>query len=110
MMPISKSKPTAGVLQEAIRRIVDVADPEKIILFGSLAREDASLDSDIDLLVIKSRVHRRRLAQRIYLALLGLGHPVDVVVATPADVERFGHSQALVISTAMREGRVVYNA
>ncbi|MGY4706916.1 hypothetical protein ACVNPS_04065 [Candidatus Bipolaricaulota sp. J31] len=30
--------PIDGVLDEVIRRIVEVADPEKIILFGSAAR------------------------------------------------------------------------
>lgn len=42
------------VLTEILRRIVDVARPEKIILFGSTARGDRGPDSDLDLLVIKS--------------------------------------------------------
>ena len=42
------------VLDEVVQRIVAVADPEKIILFGSAARGELGPDSDLDLLVVKS--------------------------------------------------------
>jgi predicted nucleotidyltransferase len=40
------------VLEGIVRRIVEVAQPEKIILFGSAARGDMGPHSDVDLLVI----------------------------------------------------------
>ncbi len=43
-------------LNEAVQRIVDVAKPRRVILFGSYARGDADADSDVDLMVIKRRV------------------------------------------------------
>lgn len=95
-------------LAEVIRRVVEVAQPEKIILFGSTARGERGPDSDLDLLVIKSGVHRRRLAQAIYRHLIGVGFPVDVVVVTPEDVERYGDSIGLILEPALREGKVVY--
>lgn len=49
------------VLAEIIRRIVKVAAPEKIILFGSAARGEMGPNSDVDLLVIKAGAHRRQL-------------------------------------------------
>ncbi len=52
-------------LDDIIRRIVQTVKPERIILFGSAARGEAGPHSDIDLLVIKSNVHRRRTAQNI---------------------------------------------
>ncbi len=97
-----------GVLSEIVNRIVKVADPEKIILFGSAARGNIGLESDVDLLVIKSGAHRRKLAQAIYLGLYGVGRAVDVVVATPEDLERYGHSIGLVLEPALREGKMVY--
>lgn len=58
-------------------------------------------DSDVDLLVIKSGVeHRRRLAQRIHRAMIGVAAAVDVVVATPEDIERFGQRVASVLRPA----------
>ena len=41
-----------GTLDEIIRRIVEVAKPEKIIMFGSAARGTLGPNSDVDLLVI----------------------------------------------------------
>ena len=97
-------------LQQIIERIVEVAQPEKIILFGSAAREEMGPNSDVDLLVIKAGVHRLDLAGKIYRNLHGVGEAVDVVVATPEDVERYRESPALVIAPALKEGKVVYAA
>lgn len=97
-----------SILDDIIRRIVEAAQPEKIILFGSAARGDMNRHSDVDLLVIKEGVHRRDLTGRIYESLYGVGAAVDVVVATPADVERYKDSHALVIKPALQEGKVVY--
>jgi predicted nucleotidyltransferase len=98
-----------SMLDEVVRRVVEVAAPEQIILFGSAARGQIGPNSDLDLLVIKSGVvHRGRLAEDIYMHLLGVGVAVDVVVVTPEDVERYRDSHALVIKPALREGKVVY--
>lgn len=99
-----------AVLDEIVRRIVDVAQPERIILFGFAARGEMGRDSGVDLLVVKDGAHRRRLAARIYDGLYGVGVAVDVVVVTPADVERYRDSHALVIKPALREGTVIYES
>lgn len=93
-----------------MRRVIDVAAPAKIILFGSAARGAVGRNSDVDLLVVKEGVHRRELAGRIYENLWGVGAAVDVVVVTPDDIERYADSHALVIKTALEEGCVVYEA
>lgn len=98
------------LLDEIVRRIVDVADPEKIILFGSSARGEMGSDSDLDLMVVKRDAHRRKLAQAIYRRLVGVGRPVDIVVVTPEDLERYQDSAGLVIAPALREGKIVYAA
>ena len=99
-----------STLDDIIRRIVEVADPEKIILFGSDARGDMNRHSDVDLLIIKEGAHRGSMAGRIYENMHGAGAAVDVVVVTPDDVERYKDSHALVIKPALREGRVVYES
>ena len=66
--------------------------------------------SDVDLLIVKRGAQRRNLAGRIYQNLHGVGAAVDVVVVTPADVERCRNSHALVIKPALDEGRVVYES
>lgn len=41
-----------ALLDEIARRIVEVCEPEKVIVFGSRARRDHRPDSDIDILVV----------------------------------------------------------
>ena len=99
------------ILNEIIHRIVEVAYPDKIILFGSAARDQMDANSDVDLLVIKGgNFHRGRLTEEIYMNLFGVGQAVDIVVVTPEDVERYRDSIALIIRPALEEGKVVYAA
>jgi len=96
---------------ELVARIVAAAHPRRIILFGSLARGEAALHSDIDVLVVAPEgSHRRKTAQAIYRGLLGFGLPVDVVVATPSDLELYRDSPGLIYREALREGRELYAA
>ncbi|MDE2869514.1 MAG: nucleotidyltransferase domain-containing protein [Chloroflexota bacterium] len=101
---------TTSDVQEVVRRIVEVAQPEKIILFGSAARGEMGPHSDLDILVVKSGADHWSLSGKIRRALRGVNAAVDLVVATQADIERYKDSHPLVYKPAMREGRVVYDA
>lgn len=101
--------PAKEVLDEIVSRIVSVAHPDKIILFGSGARGKMGPSSDLDLLVVKSGpIHRRRLSQVIYMNLFGVEHAVDVVVVTPEDIEKYRDTIGFIIGPALREGKVIY--
>ncbi|MCY4114965.1 MAG: nucleotidyltransferase domain-containing protein [Chloroflexi bacterium] len=97
-------------LDEIVRRVVEVAHPERVILFGSAARGEMGRNSDVDLLVVKDADDERDLAARIYRNLRGVRVAVDATVVAPANVERYRDSHALVIKPALREGTVVYEA
>ena len=97
-------------LDSIVGRIVEVAQPERIILFGSAARGEMGRNSDIDLLIVKDGADALDLMAQIYRRLHGVGAAVDAIVVSPADVERYKDSHALVIKPALREGRVVYEA
>ena len=98
------------LLQEIMRRIRATTVPERIILFGSYARGEPDPESDLDLLVIvRSVEHPRRESTRIRRALRGLFVPIDVIVATPEQVDRYRDSDALIYGAALREGRVLYD-
>lgn len=101
---------TGEIVKEIIRRVVSAAAPEKIILFGSTVKGMHTPESDIDILVIKKCEKRRELAEKIYRAMIGVGKPVDIIVATPEDIERYRDSRALVIYSALTEGKIVYAA
>ena len=98
------------VLNDIVRRVVEVARPERIILFGSAARGEMTRHSDVDLLIVTDTSDGHRLTARIYGNLRGVDAAVDVVVVSPGDMERYRDSHALVIKPALREGRVVYDA
>ncbi|MFZ5821591.1 MAG: nucleotidyltransferase domain-containing protein [Chloroflexota bacterium] len=98
-------------LQEVTRRIVRVAKPSRVLLFGSAASGRMTKDSDLDVLVVvNGPVHRRRMAQEIYHSLRGVGIAVDVVVATEEDVQKYGQRAGTILQPALREGRVIYAA
>ncbi len=100
-----------AVLKDIVERIVEVAAPERIIMFGSATRGAMGSDSDVDLLVIKQGpLHRRRLARAIYRRMIGVGQAVDVIVATPEDIERYGRSPGLIYRSALQEGVDIYVA
>lgn len=98
------------VLDEIVRRIVDVAQPERIILFGSAARGEMDRHSDVDLLVVKDGERSLDVMKAIYRNLGGVGVAVDALVATSDHVERYRDSHALVFKSALREGRIIYEA
>lgn len=97
------------LLQEVVRRIVQTAHPDKIVLFGSRARGNARPESDFDLLVIKdSDEPGYRRDAPLYLALAGLNAPVDVMTFTPEEVREWSAVPQAFITTVVREGKVVY--
>ena len=97
-----------SILDDIIRRIVEVADPERIILFGSAARGDMNRDSDVDLLIVKEGGDPLDLMGQIYQNMYGAGAAVDAIVVTPQAIERYKDSHALIIKPALQEGKVVY--
>jgi predicted nucleotidyltransferase len=98
-----------SLTREIVRRILGVAAPERIILFGSAATGPMTRDSDIDLLVVeRSPSNAREERLRIGDSLRGLGFPFDVfVIAT----ERFEESKNIfggIAYPAYKYGRVIY--
>lgn len=96
-------------IREAVRRIVERFNPERIILFGSHARGTAGPDSDADFLIVMPVTgSKRRQAVEIDLILAGIGIPKDVLVATPEEVERYKDVVGTVIYPALHEGTILY--
>lgn len=96
------------LLREITRRILTVSTPEQVLLFGSSVRGDLGPDSDLDLLVIEEVERPRQRSVEIRRALRGLLVPIDVIVATPQQIERYGQSSVLIYQSAIRDGQVLY--
>ncbi|OOP55588.1 MAG: hypothetical protein AYP45_13825 [Candidatus Brocadia carolinensis] len=96
-------------LKEAVRRIIEKFNPEKIILFGSYAYGQPTADSDMDLMVImntEEKPHKRAVPLR--KALKGIGIPKDIIVKTPEEFDRFKNIVGTVIYPAAHKGKVLY--
>jgi len=110
MAIVSEIEPNQSTLDEIVRRIVGGFNPQWIILFGSWALGSAEPDSDIDLLIVMDvEGSKRKKATEIEIALVGIPVPIDLIVATPGDVERNVDSIASIIAPALREGKVLYD-
>jgi predicted nucleotidyltransferase len=99
-----------SAIQQAVDRIVRGFHPSKIILFGSAARGQAGPDSDADLLVVMPvNGSKRQQAVQMDLALEGIPIPVDLIVVTPEDVEKYRDALGTIIREAVQEGKVLYD-
>ena len=93
--------------------IVEAADPEQVILFGSRARDDAEADTDIDLVIVEAKPFglgrdRGEEETRVWRALAKFHVPKDILVYSLDEVERWRGSLNHVLARALREGKVLY--
>ena len=96
-------------LNQVVERLVAGFQPERIILFGSQARQTADDRSDVDVLVVcPIEGKRRALMVAMDRALTGLGIARDIVVLSPEEFERDRRIPGTVARPAWQEGRVLY--
>jgi predicted nucleotidyltransferase len=100
---------------ETIRRLtellVEAAKPNRIILFGSRARGEASEDSDLDVMVIEEVVSDRVGEMvRLNRLLRSLDIPVDLLVVSAEKFNYWRDTPGNVYFEAATEGEVLYEA
>ncbi len=100
---------TDDILREIVRRIREAGDPLRIILFGSHGRGDADPGSDIDILVVEeSDIVRWKRSPKYYSATSHTFPARDIVVWTPEEIDSWRAVPNHFITTAVREGKVLY--
>jgi predicted nucleotidyltransferase len=102
--PITNAK-----IRQAVQKVVDTINPEKIILFGSFAHGKPNPDSDVDLLIImKSDRSPHARARQVSEILYPRPFPVDIIVRTPAEVaERLALGDCF-FNEIFTKGKVLY--
>jgi len=95
-------------LHEIVANLASKYNPEKMILFGSLATGELHEWSDIDLLIVKETSTRR--AYRRAEALKGVPRkvPLDLIILTPDEVRLLCDEGASFIKDVLGRGTVVY--
>ncbi|MBI4586111.1 MAG: nucleotidyltransferase domain-containing protein [Planctomycetes bacterium] len=100
-----------NVIVEIIKRILSVAMPDRIILFGSAATGQMTPNSDIDLLVLEAApMDTRKESIRLHHALSDLGYSLDIIVMA---TERFEETKKVIGGIAYpanKYGKVIYEA
>ena len=99
------------LLSEIVRRVLSVAQPDRIILFGSAATGHMTRDSDIDLLIVEpAPKNRHEESLKIRDAIGNVDLPIDVLsIAT----ERFEATKNIIGGIAYpahKYGKVLYEA
>ena len=99
-----------SLIAEVVRRLADEFEPDQIILFGSHAWGTPTEDSDLDLLVIvpESDARPTQRSGRAHRCLRGLLAPMDVLVKTREEMERFGRVPASLEAEVRERGKVIY--
>ena len=100
-------------LQEIVRLVSNVVNPEKVILFGSFARNQANKESDLDLLIVcngkDGKIENRgRKLGNIYRELAHVNIEKDIVLFSIEEFEHWKHSNNHIIANACRDGKVLY--
>ena len=96
-------------IAEIVRKIAEVFQPRRIVMFGSRARGDTRLDSDLDLMVEMETNDPPAQRVRAISALFGLHRwAMDLVVYTPQEVEQQRRSRNSLLRVIESEGKVLY--
>jgi len=104
-----KNVPQA-VLEEITGRLVAEFGPEEIVLFGSHAWGEPDTDSDVDILVVVSSSEQTptERARRAYRCVRGIRVPLDILVKTRGEAERYRGVRAALAHRIRERGRVLY--
>jgi predicted nucleotidyltransferase len=101
---------TPELIAYVVEKIALGVAPQRIILFGSHARGEATGVSDLDLFVIQDgRVSNRQVRREIERLLWGRRFGVDLIVRRPEEVARnVADGNPFYTRHVFGEGRVLY--
>ena len=107
----SDMTPNAQTIDSLLEQVVSIAEPLRVVLFGSAARGDWGETSDIDMLVIvPNGAHTRAISRHLYGSIRGVQVPFDLVVTTPDILQKHAQDSGMVYRHALREGMELYAA
>lgn len=75
-----------GDIRNVVQKIVQSFRPERVVLFGSFARQTAAHDSDVDLLVVVPHEGSAAKCAAEIRQAVDFGFPCDLLVRSPQKV------------------------
>lgn len=102
---------TPEKIDAAIKRIAEIAQPKRVVLFGSCARGETRIGSDLDVLVITNDdvASARAESVRIRRALRDISMPMDILVIQEGRLSEVADAPGLIYREILRTGKVVYD-
>lgn len=96
-------------IQSVVKQLVEKYKPEKVILFGSAAKGEFSLDSDLDFLIIKEQVPANGIERRWEVRkIIKKRVPADFLVYRQEEMDTSLQLGDPFITTILEEGRILY--
>jgi len=101
---------TPEKVEAVVKRLIEVARPRKIIIFGSYACGNVGENSDLDVLVVTGSEVENPRAESVRLrdAVGDIDMPMDIIVIPEARFEVLRHCPGLIYHEASTNGQVVY--
>lgn len=103
--------PTQEKVDLAVKTAVEIAQPSRVILFGSWARGQAQWDSDLDLAVLmpdSTEPDLGSVRRRLRRKLDELPMSIDLVMATESFANRFRGEINSIYYRILQDGQVAY--
>jgi predicted nucleotidyltransferase len=113
MSTIPETKPwqvTSKKVDAVIHKIIEVANPLKVILFGSYIDGYVDQNSDLDIMIITQDdvENPRKESVRIRRQLRGISMPMDILVVPQQQWNQLKNQPGQVYREAETKGKVVY--
>jgi predicted nucleotidyltransferase len=104
-------RPTPEKVDLAVKTAVEIARPSRVFIFGSWARDEATIDSDLDLAVLIPEQRRDEipeLRRQISRQLEPIRMSVDLIVVTEQYFARFRSSINSLYYKIANQGKLIY--
>ncbi|MBN1583122.1 MAG: nucleotidyltransferase domain-containing protein [Anaerolineae bacterium] len=96
--------------QQILYRIVAGYHPQRVIVYGSFARDDVHERSDLDLIIVKHTDERFIDRIECVLAFCNGEMVVEPLVYTPKEIDMMLNEGNSFLETALQEGITIYEA
>lgn len=96
-------------VQQVLTQVVNLARPQRVILFGSATAGRVGPDSDLDfLVVVPDNRSVRQVTERLNVGVRNRPMPCDFMVVTQSGLRRNRRKPGMIYRSIIEQGREVY--
>jgi predicted nucleotidyltransferase len=96
-------------IEKIVNFAIGISEPDKIILFGSMAHGTNNIHSDLDLLIVmKSCFQQHQIAERIEQFAIELALKADILVYSEGELAKAAEIPHSFLASIVKNGKIVY--